>query len=71
MKVGDVVINPFVSEYLKNGKINPNHKVMVVHVGTEYVTCLKCNGHIAKNYMHDIKEWEIVKHVDLTEVIYD
>ena len=65
MKVGDIIINPYVREKMNNGRPNPLYKTMVIHIGTEYTRALRYDGEIAEWYTKSVKNWEISHHVNL------
>ena len=70
MKVGDIIINPYVSqEYQYQRKPNPLYKTMVIHIGTEYTTCLRIDGKRVKYYTKDAKKYEVVGHIDIAKLI--
>ena len=68
MRIGDVVINPFVNP-LFNDKPNPMYKSMITHIGSEYTTCLRIDGKNSKYYTKDVRNWEISHHVDFKKLI--
>ena len=70
MKVGDIVINPYVKKEF-NGKPNPMYKSMITHIGSEYTKCLRIDGKQSTYYTRDIKDYEVVAHVDLEKMIIE
>lgn len=68
MKVGDIIINPYVSQEYQ-GNPNPLYKSMVAHIGTEYTTCLRIDGKRTKYYTRDAKKYEVVGHIDIAKLI--
>lgn len=69
MKVGDIIINPYVQKDFKT-KPNPLYQSMIIHIGKEYTTTLRYDGKTSKYYTRDIKEWEVIGNVNLYELIY-
>lgn len=81
MKVGDIVVNPWVSKYcsglLSGDKPNPNYAT--IYLGNKKV--LDYNGKIkefcfdTKVNMHDPnekeREWKVIGHVDIKSIILD
>lgn len=70
MRVGDVIINPYVNKEFR-GKPNPMYKSMVSHVGSEYTTCLRIDGCKSKYPTKDAMMWDIVGHVDIEKMILE
>lgn len=68
MKIGDIVINPYVSEKSRN-TINPMHKSMIIHIGKEYTTCLRYDGCTSKYFTSDVKKWEVIRNIDIRQLI--
>lgn len=69
MKIGDVIINPYVRETFGNTS-NPLYKIMVVDIGTKDTLTLGYDGKIRDFPTHDCKNWEVSHHVDLAEIIF-
>lgn len=69
MKVGDIIINPYVSKEYKNIGVNPLYKSMIIHIGSEYTTTLRIDGKTSKYYTKDVKEWKVENHVDIRSMI--
>lgn len=70
MKVGDIIKNPYVNKEF-NGKPNPMYLSMITHIGSEYTTCLRCDGKKSRYYTRDAKQWEIVNHIDIGGLILE
>lgn len=71
MRIGDVVINPKEKQELTT-KPNPKYKSMVIHIGTEYTTCLRYDGKLTRYYTKDVKDWKVSHNVSLWDIImYD
>lgn len=68
MKVFDVVVNPFVSSYI-NGKPNPMHKSMIIHIGSEYTKTLRIDGEVTTYYTEDVKLWDVSHSIDIKNLI--
>lgn len=69
MKVGDIIINPYVSKEYKDLGVNPMYKSMIIHIGKEYTTVLRIDGRTSEYFTKDVKEWEVANHVDIRSVI--
>ena len=72
MKVGDIIVNPYVSaEY--DGKLNPMYAT--IYLGHNYSLDYKGRKHtwIDKVYSDKNKHgaWKVIGHIDLHEIIYD
>lgn len=68
MRVGDVIINPYVSKEFK-GEPNPIYKSMIIHIGSKYTTTLRFDGETSEYYTRDCKDWEISHHIDFGTLI--
>ena len=66
MKLGDVVINPYV-EKLWYGKPNPMYKTMIIHIGRNEVKTLAFDMTICDFPTHHVSEWKICRNVDFDE----
>lgn len=69
MKVGDIVINPYVQKDFST-KPNPLYMSMIINVGSEYTRCLRYDGKVTRYYTDDVKNWQKVKSVNLYELYY-
>lgn len=65
MKVGDIIINPYVQ------KTNPLYKSMVIYIGTKYTKTLRYDGKTSEYYTRDIREWKVLCNIDLREMIWN
>lgn len=70
MKVGDVIINPYVKQYLKNGKLNPMYKSMITYIGLQYTLTIRIDGKQTRYYTDDVKHWKVSHHIELERMIY-
>ena len=70
MKIGDIVINPYVNKEI-NGKPNPMYKSMIIHIGSEYTKCLRYDGKQTTYYTSNIKKYEVVAHIDIAKMIME
>lgn len=68
MKVGDIVINPWVSPLYK-GQPNPLYQSMVIDIGKSYTKCLRIDGLISEYYTSDVRQWDKAGTVDLERLI--
>ena len=68
MKIGDVIINPYVKQEFK-GKPNPMYKSMVLSIGTKLTKALRYDGKIIDYYTRDCKDFEVSHHIDISTQI--
>lgn len=68
MKVGDLIINPHVSQYFK-GNPNPMYKTMVIHIETEYTMALTYEGEVTTWCTKDIRDWKVAGNVAIKQLI--
>lgn len=68
MKVGDIILNPYVRDSF-DGKPNPMKRTMVVHIGREISLGLRYDGEIARWNTRKAETWEVADHVDIQTAI--
>lgn len=69
MKVGDVIINPYVCEKFRNGAPNPLHKLMVTHIGMKLTSTIGIDGKIREFFTKDCKDWKKSHHINIAVAI--
>jgi hypothetical protein len=71
--VGDIIENPYVGTYYKNGDIsipNPLKRTMVIKIGTTYIKALRYDGEITEYYTSEVKKnYSVVAHINIQEII--
>lgn len=70
MRVGDIIVNPHVNEYFKT-KPNPMCKSIIIHIDPEYTTTLRYDGKTSLYFTSDVKEWKVLRNIDLCEIIFN
>ena len=70
MRLGTIVKNPYVNKYYSEN-FNPLYLTMVIHVGSEYTTCLRYDGKLSKYFTRDIRQWEIIDNIAFANMILD
>lgn len=68
MKIGDIIINPYVEKEYK-GKPNPMYKQMVIGVSSGYVSCLTYQGKIVKYYLRDTDSFKVCRNINIKAII--
>lgn len=68
MKVGDIIVNPHVLKDFGT-KPNPMYQSMIIHIDKKYTTTLRYDGKTSKYYTREVKEWEVIGNVNLSELI--
>lgn len=73
MKVGDIIVNPWVSEYF-NGKLNPNYAT--IYIGNNRSIDYKGQKYSwgDKVYKHNPEEktpWKVIGHIDIKGIIVE
>jgi len=71
--VGDIIENPYVGTYYKNGDIsipNPLKRTMVIKIGTMYTKVLRYDGEITEYYTSEVKKnYDVVAHINIQGII--
>ena len=65
MKIGDIILNPYVRES------SPLRRTMVINIGRLYVKTIRYDGVMCAYRADDVKRWSKVGHADIAGAIQD